>query len=146
MSAGAGAEYTVIRAGTLKGGATGISLDESVDEADRNGEPTFLTPAFYKLGTQDVANWRLVYDCSALGVNLVAGDTLPGPGASAVFTATDKVGAGDSHRGAVAAALVEALRSPAAASRECETADPERAGRQLIARSSAIDRGGGSHR
>ena len=61
---------------------------------------------------------RLLYDCSALKVKLVRGDTLPGPGFTAALTATDKVGAGDSHRGAVAAALVEALRSPDAANRD----------------------------
>ena len=117
----AGAEYTVIRAGTLKGGATGSSLSD----AGGGGEPTLLTPAFYKLGAQDVANWRLIYDCDALGVNLVAGDTLPGPGNSAVFTATAKVGAGDSHRGAVAASLVEALRAPKAGNRDFSIAAEE---------------------
>ena len=58
---------------------------------------------------------RLVYDCENLAVGLTRGDTLPGPGKTAVFTATDRLGPGDSHRGAVAASLVEALRSPAAA-------------------------------
>ena len=36
----------------------------------------------------------------------------------AALTATDKVGAGDSHRGAVATALVEALRCDAAKNRD----------------------------
>ena len=104
-----GAEHTIIRAGTLKGGAIGSSSDGG------GGEPSLLSPAFYKLGQQDVANWRLVYDCENLAVGLTRGDTLPGPGKTAVFTATDRLGPGDSHRGAVAASLVEALRSPAAA-------------------------------
>ena len=56
-----------------------------------------------------------MYDCENLAVGLTRGDTLPGPGKTAVFTATDRLGPGDSHRGAVAASLVEALRSPAAA-------------------------------
>jgi len=110
----AGAESTVVRAGTLKGGATGSSLSPN----GGGGEPTLLTPEFYKLGAQDVANWRLVYDCDNLNVQLVAGDTLPGPGTWAATTATDRLGPGDSHRGAVAACLVEALRSPEAAGRD----------------------------
>lgn len=55
----------------------------------------------------------------------VAGDTLPGPGATAVFTATDKVGKGDSHRGAVAASLVESLRLEVAANRDFSIAAEE---------------------
>lgn len=121
QAAAAGATYTVIRAGTLKGGA---SASSNTPEGGA-GEPTLLTPEFYKLGQQDVANWRLIYDVDALGVKLVAGDTLPGPGATAVFTATDKCGAGDSHRGAVAACLVEALRSEAAADRDFSVAAVE---------------------
>jgi len=122
MSGAAGVEWTVIRAGTLKGGGSGCSGEEG-DE--RSGEPSLLTPAFYELGQQDIVNWRLLYDCSALKVKLVRGDTLPGPGFTAALTATDKVGAGDSHRGAVAAALVEALRSPDAANRDYSVAAEE---------------------
>lgn len=115
--AAAGAEYTVIRAGTLKGGASGSSLtDVDADtEGEAGGEPSFLNPYFYKMGQQDVVNWRLIFDCDNLGVNFVKGDTLPGPGNGAVFTATVKLGQGDSNRGAVATALVEALRAPEAA-------------------------------
>jgi hypothetical protein len=104
-----GAAATVIRAGTLKGGASGDSTNPG-----GSGEPTFLDPIYYKSGQQDTINWRLLFDCGSLGVKLTKGDTLPGPGLTAVFTATDR-GAGDSHRGAVAAALVEALRSKTAA-------------------------------
>jgi len=114
-----GAEYTFIRAGTLKGGASASSLDGG------SGEPTLLNPAFYKLGVQDVANWRLLYDIEGLGVKLVAGDTLPGPGFTAAITATDKIGSGDSHRGAVAASLVESLRVPSAANRDFSVAAQE---------------------
>jgi hypothetical protein len=106
-----GASATVIRAGTLKGGASGDS------QKGGNGEPSFLDPQFYKRGVQDVANWRLLFDCSALGVKLTRGDTLPGPGFTAVFTALD-CGDGDSHRGAVATALVESLRSVSAADQD----------------------------
>ena len=55
-------------------------------------------------------NWRRIYDCGALGVELAAGDVLPAPRLhGAALTATDKVGAGDSHEAPLATALVEAL-------------------------------------
>ena len=109
-AADVGASYTIVRAGTLKGGAVGDPADTE------SGEPTFLDPFFYSLGQQDVVNWRLLFDCSSLGVQLTRGDTLPGPGFTAALTATaPEAGDGDSHRGAVASALVEALSSPAAA-------------------------------
>lgn len=108
-----GVAHTMIRAGTLKGGASGDAL------AGGAGEPTFLNPTFYSLGQQDVVNWRLLYDCAALGVNLVAGDTLPGPGFTAALTATSPEGGdGDSHRGAVATALIEALGTDTAANKD----------------------------
>lgn len=104
-----GAKFTIIRAGTLKAGAVGDSLSGG------GGEPSFLDVKLYEFGQQDIVNWRLLYDCQALGVKLVRGDTLPGPGFTAALTATTETGgAGDSHRGAVAAALVEALRVEAA--------------------------------
>jgi len=125
QAAAVGAEHTIIRAGTLKGGASGSALSEP----DGGGEVTLLNPEFYKMGQQDVANWRLLYDTAALAVKIVPGDTLPGPGASAVFTALEKVGSGDSHRGAVAASLVEALRVPETANRDFSIAAEE--GRQF---------------
>jgi len=104
-----GAATTVVRAGTLKGGACGDSLSGG------SGEPAFLNPYFYSLGQQDVVNWRLLFDCASLGVKLVRGDTLPGPGFTAALTATSaEAGAGDTHRGALAMALVESLLAPAA--------------------------------
>jgi len=103
-----GATMTTIRAGTLKGGASG-------DKDGEGGEKSFLGQFFYTLGQQDVVNWRLLYDCAALGVEVSKGDTLPGPGFTAALTATSETGGdGDSHRGAVASALVESLRTPAA--------------------------------
>ena len=78
----------------------------------------FLNTAFYSLGQQDLANWRLLYDMTAFGVELSAGDTLPGPGFTAALTATDRIGSGDSHRGAVAMALVQALGCDAAAGKD----------------------------
>ena len=118
--AAAGAEYTVIRAGTLKGGASG-------DSENDGGEASLLHPYYYtsKYVQQDIVNWRMLFDCDNLAVDLVAGDTLPGPGSGAVFTATVKLGPGDSHRGAVSAALVEALRTPVAANRDFSIAAKE---------------------
>jgi len=105
-----GVTHTIIRAGTLKGGASGDVLNGGGGCAD------FLNPVFYKFGQQDVANWRLLFDCDALGVEVVKGDTLPGPGFTAALTATTPTGGdGDSHRGGVATALVESLRVGAAA-------------------------------
>lgn len=105
-----GARYTIIRAGTLKGGAVAEALDGG------SGHAGFLSPRFYKYGQQDVVNWRLLYDCAMLGVTCRKGDVLPGPGFTAALRATSpEGGAGDSHRGAVAAALVSALCCNAAA-------------------------------
>ena len=74
-----------------------------------------LTPSALP-SQQDVVNWRLLYDCGTLGVEVTKGDTLPGPGFKAALTATSPEGGdGDSHRGAVAKALVESLRVDAAA-------------------------------
>jgi hypothetical protein len=101
-----GASFTIIRVGTLKGGSTGGSGD--------GGEPTFLNGNFYNAGAQDIVNWRLLYDNQALNFELVKGDTLSGPGLRAVWDSRDKIAEGDSHRGAAAAAMVEALRTPAA--------------------------------
>jgi len=113
-----GASYTIIRAGTLKGGA---SADAAI--AEGGGESDFLNPFFYTLGQQDVVNWRLLYDCACLDVELKAGDTMAGPGFTAALTATSpEGGAGDSHRGGVAAALVESLRVEAALNKDFSVA------------------------
>lgn len=105
-----GATSTVIRAGTLKGGGSG-------DIANGSGDPSFLAgDVFYKLGQQDVVNWRMLFDCDTLGVVLKKGDVLPGPGFKAAFGATSPDACdGDSGRGGVANALVEALRCEGAA-------------------------------
>jgi len=110
-----GVGHTIIRAGTLKGGALG----DSIGGGAGGGEKMFLNPSFYDLGQQDVVNWRLLYDCDVLGVDLERGDTMSGPGVMAATTATSsKGGSGDSHRGAVAMALVEALSSADAANQD----------------------------
>ena len=45
------ASYTIVRAGTLKGGA---SADAAIE--DGKGEASFLNPFFYTLGQQDVVS------------------------------------------------------------------------------------------
>eukprot|EP00964_Phaeocystis_antarctica_P092053 scaffold59132_cov56-Phaeocystis_antarctica.AAC.4 len=56
---------------------------------------------------------------SGRGATLSRGDTLPGPGFTAILTAiSEDACAGDSGRGAVAEALVEALACDAAAGRD----------------------------
>ena len=60
---------------------------------------------------------------------LTAGDAMPGPGFTAALTATDRCGAGDSHRGAVAMALVQALGCEAAAGKDFSVA--AKAGRKF---------------
>jgi len=103
-----GASWTVIRSGTLKGGGCG-------DPTGGSGDPNLLSTTFYTMGQQDIVNWKMLFDCDTLGVKLSKGDVLPGPGFTAAFGATSaEVCDGDSGRGGVAAALVEALRLEAA--------------------------------
>lgn len=103
-----GAQRTVIRAGTLKGGGCG--------DPTAGGDSALLTDALYTIGQQDVVNWRLLFDCDTLGVVMKRGDVMPGPGFTAALTATSpEAHDGDSGRGGVANALVEALRVEAAA-------------------------------
>ena len=111
-----GAKWSIIRAGTLKGGGSADASDPEIEDA--GGDARFLNPAFYTMGQQDIVNWRLLFDSSGLGVEMSAGDTLPGPGFTAALTATDRVGSGDCHRGAVAMALVQALGCDAAAGKD----------------------------
>jgi hypothetical protein len=93
-------EYTIVRAGTLKGGACG-----GEDEFDQ-----FLTRKFYEQMNKDIINWQLLFDCNCRGIVLKKGDVMPGPGAKAVFTATSSNAcAGDSSRAGVAQAMVKSL-------------------------------------
>lgn len=95
-----GSDYTIARAGTLKGGACGE-------------EPKchkFLTSKFYEMTKRDIITWQLLFDCSVRGVKLVKGDVLPGPGSKAVFTATSSEAcAGDTSRAGIAEAMVKSL-------------------------------------
>jgi len=125
-----GAEYTIVRAGTLKGGAVGDAFATAEDGKDApGGDSRFLNTFFYQQGQQDVVNWRLLYDCGALGVELARGDTMEGPGFTAALTATSPEGGkGDSHRAAAAAALIESLSAASAADSDFSVAS--KAGRQ----------------
>ena len=109
-------EWTVVRAGTLKGGACGeINLTDeegTVIEGEANPEycPQYLSRKFYELTKKDIVTWNLLFDCAVRGVKLSKGDAFPGPGGKAVFTATSaEVCDGDSSRAAVAEAMVRSL-------------------------------------
>jgi len=119
-----GATHTIIRAGTLKGGASGSGGQgvETTGSGGFGGDARFLDPFLYDAactcggGTADFVNWKMLFDCQTLGATLSRGDTLPGPGFTAILTAiSEDACAGDSGRGAVAEALVEALACDAAA-------------------------------
>jgi len=100
---GDGCDYTIVRAGTLKGGGCGD--DPKLEQ--------YLSKKFYELTQTDVVNWQLLFDCDVRGATITKGDTLAGPGINAVFTAIGTSGglAGDSSRCAVAEAMVQSLRS-----------------------------------
>jgi len=99
-----GVTYVVARAGTLKGGACG-----DVDNADSYC-PKYLTKEFYEMTKRDIVTWQLLFDCRTRGVKLYKGDTMPGPGNKAVFTATGyEKCEGDTSRAAIAEVMVRAL-------------------------------------
>ena len=96
-----GADLTVIRAGTLKGGGCG----------EKGENPEHMTPYFYSLTKRDIVTWQLLFDCRSLGVKITEGDVCKGPGAKAILTAqSDGVCEGDSGRGGVAGAIVQCLK------------------------------------
>ena len=94
------ADWTIVRAGTLKGGACGES----------NLYPQYLAESYYELTKNDIITWQLLFDCNIRGVKLQKGDTMPGPGFKAVFAATgSEEHEGDSSRAGVAEAMVRSL-------------------------------------
>lgn len=94
-----GVEYTIARAGTLKGGACG-----------ENEFTQYLSSEYYTMTKKDIITWQLLFDCQVRGVKLAAGDVLPGPGGRAVFTATGTEEApGDTSRCSLAEAMVRSL-------------------------------------
>lgn len=111
-----GAEYTIVRSGTLKGGACGDIASSTLEEVedDNNKEPAYypqyLTSMFYEYTKRDIITWQLLFDCRARGTFLSKGDTLAGPGLKAVFTATaGEACPGDTSRCGVAEAMMRSL-------------------------------------
>ena len=101
-----GAEYTICRAGTLKGGGCGGELQYS----------QYLSPKFYEATKKDIVTWNLIFDCDVRGVTLAKGDVMPGPGVKAVFSANSgEACAGDTSRCGIAEAMVRSLQVPSAA-------------------------------
>ena len=94
-----GAEYTIARAGTLKGG--GCGEDE---------HPQFLTQKFYDITKKDIVAWQLLFDCKCRGVELTKGDVRLGPGGVAILTANSYDACdGDTSRAGIAEAMVRSL-------------------------------------
>jgi len=112
---GCKADWTVVRAGTLKGGGPGditaaeIDVEEGKEEAKIY--PQYLYESYYELTKNDIITWQLLFDCNVRGVKLAKGDVMKGPGFKAVFTATDPgENEGDSSRCGVAEAMVRSLK------------------------------------
>lgn len=92
-------DYTIVRAGTLKGGGSG-----------EDGHNQYLSSKFYELVEKDIVKWQYLFDCGTRGVVLKKGDVLPGPGGKAVLTATSAEACpGDSSRCNIAEAMVRSL-------------------------------------
>mmetsp|Transcript_30680 Transcript_30680/g.61415 ORF Transcript_30680/g.61415 Transcript_30680/m.61415 type:complete len:337 (+) Transcript_30680:49-1059(+) len=106
-----GADFVVVRAGTLKGGGRGSDDGGEGGSAAPETARLGLASAFYGMGQQDIVNWRLLFDASCQGVVLSKGDVVEGPGFGGVFAATSaKPGTkGDSSRHGVAGAMAYAL-------------------------------------
>ena len=95
-----GCEYTIARAGTLKGGACG-----EVGAEDHC--PQYLASKYYELTKRDIITWQLLFDCRGRGVVIEKGDVLPGPGFKAAFTASaPDPSVGDTGRTGLAEAMV----------------------------------------
>jgi len=111
-----GAEYTIARAGTLKGGGAGGYEEPSEDEEDDGEERSeylkqYLSREFYAMTKTGQITWQLLFDCSIRGVKITKGDVLPGAGNMALLTANafDEAKPGDTSRSAMAEAMVRSL-------------------------------------
>lgn len=101
-----GADWTIVRAGTLKGGASGENTEY----------PQYLHNSYYEMTKSDIITWQLLFDCNVRGVKLARGDVMSGPGIKAVFTAVGSEDhEGDSGRCGVAEAMVRSLEVDVAA-------------------------------
>jgi len=102
--------YSFIRAGTLKGGGCGTAEPSEEDGAENTYYPQYLTQEFYNMVKRDIVSWNYLFDCRTRKVKLFKGDTMPGPGNKAVFTATSYNACdGDTSRCAVAECMVQSL-------------------------------------
>eukprot|EP00585_Thalassiosira_rotula_P013003 CAMPEP_0196130810 /NCGR_PEP_ID=MMETSP0910-20130528/1059_1 /TAXON_ID=49265 /ORGANISM="Thalassiosira rotula, Strain GSO102" /LENGTH=366 /DNA_ID=CAMNT_0041390187 /DNA_START=151 /DNA_END=1251 /DNA_ORIENTATION=- len=113
-----GADWTIVRAGTLKGGACGETNAnaENADEAAAKNYPQYLHQSFYEMTKNDIITWQLLFDCNVRGVKLARGDVMSGPGFKAVFAATGSdEHEGDSGRCGVAEAMLRSLEVERAA-------------------------------
>eukprot|EP00588_Corethron_pennatum_P013769 CAMPEP_0194271598 /NCGR_PEP_ID=MMETSP0169-20130528/5342_1 /TAXON_ID=218684 /ORGANISM="Corethron pennatum, Strain L29A3" /LENGTH=354 /DNA_ID=CAMNT_0039013981 /DNA_START=56 /DNA_END=1120 /DNA_ORIENTATION=- len=107
-----GIEYTIARAGTLKGGGIGAYEEDSEvdDEESGNCYPQYLTKRYYELTKKDLITWQLLYDCDVRGVTISSGDVAPGPGFKAILNAkNNKANAGDTSRCGLAETMVRSL-------------------------------------
>eukprot|EP00978_Attheya_sp_CCMP212_P013385 scaffold33692_cov59-Attheya_sp.AAC.6 len=116
-----GADSTVVRAGTIKGGSCGEEEEASDDLVDST-----LARDYYEITKKDIITWQLLFDCKVKGVRLEKGDVLPGPGAKAIFTATGTdEHPGDTGRAGIAEAMVRSLELDSAANVEFGVASKE---------------------
>mmetsp|Transcript_91760 Transcript_91760/g.262348 ORF Transcript_91760/g.262348 Transcript_91760/m.262348 type:complete len:145 (+) Transcript_91760:1149-1583(+) len=110
-----GADFTIVRAGTLKGGGPGLSSTQDGRQFPRAKDS--LAEAIYKTGPAG-RNWRAVFDTSTQGVEIVPGDKVKIPVAgwfSIKGAISFDVEPGDSSRLGVAGAMVQSLTQDKAA-------------------------------
>ena len=94
------AAWTIVRAGTLKGGACG----------ENGAYKQYLAESYYELTKNDIITWQLLFDMNVRGVTLERGDVMSGPGFKAVFASTGTGDhEGDTGRCGVAEAMVRSL-------------------------------------
>ena len=123
-----GADWTIVRAGTLKGGASGDHTTNTrpassnvADGDERNNNnnknenycyPQYLPgEIYYEMTKSDIISWQFLFDMNVRGVKLRKGDVMPGPGMKAVFAAIGSDGSydGDTSRCSIAEAMVRSL-------------------------------------
>jgi hypothetical protein len=110
------ADWTIVRAGTLKGGASGdhttASTSKNEEDDDNYYYPQYLPgEIYYDMTKSDIISWQFLFDMNVRGVKLQKGDVLAGPGVKAVFAAIGSDGNydGDTSRCGIAEAMVRSL-------------------------------------
>lgn len=117
-----GADWTIVRAGTLKGGASGDHTITASNVNNGNGNEnndysnyyyTQYLPGeiYYDMTKSDIISWQFLFDMNVRGVKLRKGDVMSGPGLKAVFAAIGSDGTydGDTSRCGIAEAMVRSL-------------------------------------